>query len=102
MSTAITKIQAKQPDISYHPDFTKYQLRTERIKSQLPANIGLPPRFPKQLTGPLVWEGEDFVDERAWTFVLSELHITEINQALFYFKCTVLRTSVLRYLLTFV
>ena len=76
-----------QPDISYHPDFEKYQLRTERLKPFRKEKSSLPPGFPQQLTGPLVWEGKDFTDEKQWTFSLIEEHLEEIHNALQHFKC---------------
>jgi hypothetical protein len=76
----------KQPDISYHPNFEKYQLRSERLKALRPANSGLPTGFPEQLRGPLVWEGKDFTDEKEWTFSLNESQLEEIHQALVHFK----------------
>jgi hypothetical protein len=81
---AITLVQ---PDISYHPDFKKYQLRTERIKAHLPANTTIPTGFPKELKGPLVWEGKYFTEERDWTVSVNETQLHEIHQALIYFKC---------------
>jgi hypothetical protein len=76
----------KQPDISYHPDFEKYQLRTERLKALRPPNSGPPQGFPDQLIGPLVWEGKDFTDEKEWTFSLNESQLEEIHKALIHFK----------------
>lgn len=76
----------KQPDISYHPNFEKYQLRTERLKPQRPANSSLPPGFPTQLTGGLVWEGKDFTDENQWTLSLTDSQLEEIHKALLTFK----------------
>ncbi|TVY73503.1 Taurine hydroxylase-like protein SAT17 [Lachnellula suecica] len=76
----------RQPDISYHPDFEKYQLRTERLKRLRPATPVLPAGFPAQLTGGLVWEGKDFTDEKQWTFSLDESHLAEIHRALGNFK----------------
>jgi hypothetical protein len=87
MAATITQTQ---PDISYHPDFEKYQLRTERLKP-LRASNGLPLGFPEQLTGPLVWEGKDFTNEKEWTFSLTESHLEEIHNALQHFKCEILR-----------
>lgn len=81
----VTLVQ-QQPDISYHPDFDKYQLRTERLKAQRPADVGLPVGFPAQLTGPLVWEGQDFSDESQWTLSLNEAQLREIHNALGHFK----------------
>ena len=77
----------RQPDISYHPDYTKFQLRIERLKSQRQSNPQLPSGFPQKLTGPLVWEGKDFTDEKDWTFVLTPEHLVEIENALVHFKC---------------
>jgi hypothetical protein len=85
MSTTEIQTQAQQPDISYHPDPAKYKLRTERLKSQRP-KAGLPTGFPKQLKGPIVWEGKDFTDEKQWTLCLSEDNLKEIHEALLYFK----------------
>jgi len=84
MSATITQ---KQPDISYHPDYTKFNLRTERLKFERPSIPQLPPEFPRKLTGPLVWEGKDFTDEKDWTFVLTPEHLDEIENALVHFKC---------------
>lgn len=77
----------KQPDISYHPDFEKYQLRTDRPKPFRPAKSGLPTGFPAQLTGPLVWERKGFTDEKEWTFSLNESQLEEIHKALVHFRC---------------
>jgi len=84
MGATLTQMQ---PDISYHPDFEKYRLRTERLKAIRPPNSGLPAGFPEQLTGPLVWGKKDFLDEREWTFSLNESHLEEIQNALQHFKC---------------
>ena len=83
MSTTTTQTQ---PDISYHPDFTKFQLRTERLKQQRPSNVGLPAGFPQKLQGPIVWEGKDFTDEMEWTLSLNEEQLKEIHNALVNFK----------------
>jgi hypothetical protein len=77
----------RQPDISYHPDFEKYKLRTERLKPQRPANSSLPTGFPAQLTGGLVWEGKDFTDEKQWTLSLNDSQLQGIHKALEHFKC---------------
>ncbi|KAH6665532.1 hypothetical protein B0J14DRAFT_606306 [Halenospora varia] len=79
-------ITSRQPDITYHPDFQKYQQRTERLKSQKAINGVLPVNFPTQLSGPLVWEGQDFPDETEWTFSLNTTQLEEIDKALTHFK----------------
>jgi hypothetical protein len=76
-----------QPDISYHPDYQKYILRTERLKAEISPNIEVPVGFPKHLTGPLVWEGKDYKDEKEWTFNLTPGQLVEIHDALLHFKC---------------
>jgi hypothetical protein len=89
----------KQPDISYHPDFEKYQLRTERLKDLRQSTTELPEGFPKKLTGPLVWEGKDFTDEKEWTFSLNESHLEEIHKALLHFQCTSFQSPATQYLI---
>ena len=86
MLSTITETRAVQPDISYHPDFEKYQLRIERLKPQRDP-IGLPPAFPKELKGPLVWGKANFKDDRDWTFSLNDEQRKEIHNALLHFKC---------------
>ncbi|OTA96557.1 hypothetical protein M434DRAFT_373646 [Hypoxylon sp. CO27-5] len=75
-----------QPDISYAPDFGKYQARREkRVKSGgLPKE--LPKGLPQQLTGKLVWEGDSLAQTYNWTYVLSPSQLDEIETALKHFK----------------
>lgn len=76
-----------QPDITYAPDYGKYQARRDqRIKSAgLPG--GLPRGLPQQLTGKLVWEGDTLGDTYKWTYVLEPSQLEEINLALRHFQC---------------
>lgn len=76
-----------QPDISYAPDYDKYQARAaRRVQSEnLPTT--LPGGFPEQLKGDLVWEGNTLADTYNWTYVLSEDQLAEIDQAISHFKC---------------
>ena len=85
MPITVTQTQARQPDISYHPDLAKYKLRTERLKDQR-STTGLPAGFPSKLTGPIVWEGKDFTDEKQWTLSLNEEQLEEIHEALLHCK----------------
>ncbi|KAI1097553.1 Clavaminate synthase-like protein [Jackrogersella minutella] len=75
-----------QPDISYAPDFGKYQARREkRIKSGgLPTE--LPKGLPQQLTGKLVWEGDSLAETYKWTYVLEPSQLDEIGLAVKHFK----------------
>lgn len=43
-----------QPDIQYHPDYEKYQARTERRKATEILTKTLPAGFPAELISPLV------------------------------------------------
>lgn len=86
-STQTQTVVPVQPDISYHPDFAKYQLRSERVKAELTNKDEFPAGFPRQLTGPLVWEGRDFTDESEWTLVLNAAQLLEIEEALAHFNC---------------
>lgn len=76
-----------QPDISYAPDYDKYQARAaRRVQSEnLPTT--LPDGFPEQLKSDLVWEGNTLADTYDWTYVLSEDQLAEIDQAVGHFKC---------------
>lgn len=76
-----------QPDISYAPDYDKYQARAaRRVQSEnLPST--LPEGFPEQLKGDLVWEGNTLAETYDWTYVLNEDHLAEIDQAVKHFKC---------------
>jgi hypothetical protein len=85
MSTSVAQTQARQPDISYHPDLAKYKLRAERLKDQR-STTGLPAGFPRKLMGPIVWEGKDLTIEKQWTLSLNEEQLKEIHDALLYFK----------------
>ncbi|KAI0871457.1 TfdA family taurine catabolism dioxygenase TauD [Hypoxylon argillaceum] len=74
-----------QPDISYHPEYEKWQARAARRlqEGNLP---NWPAGFPKKLTGDLVWEGQTLADTYSWTYVLSPEHLAEIDKAVAHFK----------------
>lgn len=76
-----------QPDISYAPDYGKYQARAARRleAGNLPTSV--PDGFPEQLKGDLVWEGDTLADTYDWTYVLSDSQLAEIDQAVKHFKC---------------
>ena len=56
-------------------------METERLPTTVPEG------FPEQLNGDLVWEGDKLADTYDWTYVLSEDHLAEIDEAVKYFKC---------------
>ncbi|KAK6330039.1 hypothetical protein TWF718_003467 [Orbilia javanica] len=78
----------EQPDIEYHPDPAKYHARVGlRLKADpaLP-ETSLPPGFPDKVEGPIVWEGKDWTDERQWVYELSGAELSEVEDAVEYFK----------------
>lgn len=87
MSTTQTITQPTQPDIQYHPDFSKYQARTKRRKETESLQTTLPEGFPRQLDSPLVWEGKDVEQHSDWIYNLSDAQLDEIDSALNSFKC---------------
>ena len=76
-----------QPDITYAPDFEKYQTRVATRLSKGGLASTLPVGFPEELRGDLVWEGETLPETYDWTFVLNEEQLGEIEKALTHFKC---------------
>lgn len=77
-----------QPDISYAPDYGKYQARAARRVQSGNLPTSLPEGFPEQLKGDLVWEGNSLAATYDWTYVLNENQLAEIDQAVKHFKCS--------------
>jgi hypothetical protein len=77
-----------QPDISYHPDETKWKARSARRLAENPTlpSQSLPEGFPAQVGGPIVWEGNDFTSEDQWVVKLTDAQLQEINDGLKHFK----------------
>ncbi|KAH7024624.1 TfdA family taurine catabolism dioxygenase TauD [Microdochium trichocladiopsis] len=75
-----------QPDIAYAPDREKWQARVARRLAQGGLTKSLPEGFPQQLEGDLVWEGQTLAEKYAWTYVLSEAQLAEIDAAVEHFK----------------
>ncbi|KAF9463721.1 hypothetical protein BDZ94DRAFT_1235994 [Collybia nuda] len=78
----------QQPDIEYHPDEIKWRARTARRLAENPGleKVPLPEGFPKQVEGPIVWEGSDWVNEDQWVYNLSSSELEEIEGGLKHFK----------------
>ena len=76
-----------QPDIAYAPDFVKYQSRVDRrLKTEtLPKQ--LPPGFPAELKGDLVWDGRTLAESYNWTYTLNPDQLAEIDRAVAHFQC---------------
>jgi hypothetical protein len=78
-----------QPDITYLPDHKKWQARTARRLEEEDLTKELPEGFPKQLTGPKIWEGKDFEGkEEEWVYNLTANELEEIDQAVYAFENT--------------
>ena len=78
----------RQPEIAYHPDFDRYQVRSQHRQETEKLPTTLPSGFPKLLSSPLVWDGKDVESSNDWIVELSEAQLDEIDQALSHFKCT--------------
>jgi len=78
----------KQPDIEYHPNLERFLQRTSRRLLENPdlPKTPLPPGFPEQVSGPIVWEGNDWASEDQWVYCLSEMELKEISDALQHFR----------------
>jgi hypothetical protein len=86
-ATATAPPPPGQPDISYHPDWNKYQARVARRTQTENLPKTLPEGFPKELKGDLVWEGESLAQKYDWTYVFSADQLAEIDNAVTHFKC---------------
>ncbi|KAF4980433.1 hypothetical protein FZEAL_3549 [Fusarium zealandicum] len=92
MSTTTTTIAPAalsppgQPDITYAPDYQKYQARQNRRLQAGNLPSAVPEGFPTQLAGDLVWDGETVAQSYDWAYVLSQDHLSEIDLALKHFK----------------
>ncbi|KAF8870697.1 hypothetical protein CPB84DRAFT_1906413 [Gymnopilus junonius] len=78
----------QSPDIQYHPSYENFiQRRFRRLaeNSKL-ASVPLPDGFPKEVSGPIVWEGKDWKSGDQWVYKLSGSELTEINDALGHFR----------------
>ncbi|OTA98281.1 hypothetical protein M426DRAFT_70121 [Hypoxylon sp. CI-4A] len=75
-----------QPDISYHPDFRKYEVRRDKRLNEGGLAKEIPKGLPKQLTGKLVWDGNTLGETYNWTYVLEPTQLEEIEAALKHFK----------------
>jgi hypothetical protein len=76
-----------QPDISYAPDYNKWQARAARRLASGGLQSSVPEGFPEQLEGDLVWDGRTLAETYDWTYVLSAEQLEEVDQALAHFQC---------------
>ena len=90
MSTTVTTVTppvTAAPDITYVPDYDKWQAgATRRVAAGgLPHKV--PNGFPEQLTGKMVWEGRTLAETYDWAYTLSSVQLAEIEQSVAHFKC---------------
>ncbi|PLB44090.1 Clavaminate synthase-like protein [Aspergillus steynii IBT 23096] len=78
----MVETQRAQPDIQYHPDFAKYQARTQRRQEHETLATTLPQGFPAKLSSPLVWHGKDIERQEDWVYTLSAEQLDELDAAL--------------------
>jgi hypothetical protein len=77
----------RQPDISYHPNFASYQLRSQNRKDTEKLPTTIPTGFPQHLSSTLVWDGKKVEATSDWIIELSKARLDEIDRALKHFKC---------------
>jgi hypothetical protein len=87
MAATLIRGPPGQPDITYAPDFAKYQQRSAAILSRDDLPQALPGDLPRRLTGDLVWDGDSIRAAYKWTFVLTTDQVKEIEGALRHFQC---------------
>jgi hypothetical protein len=88
MATVSVSAPLSQPDISYAPDFDKYKARTQKRLANEKIEKTLPAGYPSRLESDFVWDGQTVAEQYDWVHQLNEAQITEIEQALTYFKCS--------------
>ncbi|KAH8171200.1 taurine catabolism dioxygenase tauD, tfdA family protein [Sarocladium implicatum] len=75
-----------QPDISYAPDYDKWQARVASRLAEGNLRKDLPEGFPDQLTGDAVWDGTSLAETYDWTYILNEGQLAEIDRAVAHFR----------------
>lgn len=76
----------RQPDIQYHPDYSKFLDRSKRRKEAETLTKSLPAGLPRRLSSPFVWDGNEIQGRDDWVISLTDSHLEEIDQALGHFK----------------
>jgi hypothetical protein len=87
MTIASVSPPVGQPDITYTPDFDKYQVRTKKRLTTEKLAQSLPDGFPSKLESDFVWEGETVNKSYDWVYELGAKDVAELEAALEHFKC---------------
>lgn len=80
------RIMFNSADIDLIPDYDKYCARSAFLSTNGLAKGTIPSGWPRELYGPLVWEGRGMMDEKQYVFELEEGQKAEISRALDYCK----------------
>ena len=91
MANATTNLTGPpgQPDIAYTPDWDKYQARVQRRRASEDLAQTLPDGFPAKLDSTLAWDGADVAERYDYAYHLTDPDLTEIHEALTYFRCKI-------------
>lgn len=86
VAKSFSEQQERSADIGYEVDEAKYHRRSEgRLRAgDLPTTV--PAGWPAEVSGPLVWSGDDYSDENEYIYELTDADKVEIVGALNYFK----------------
>jgi len=76
----------EMPDISWVPDAALFEKRSAARAYMRELQPELPPGWPNELRGPLVWSGEDWKSEKQFVYMLSEAERLDLRSALVQFK----------------
>lgn len=75
-----------QPDIQYHPDYSKFRDRSKRRLEGETLTKVLPPGLPQRLSSSFVWDGNEIQGQDDWVIALTDNHLEEVDRALSHFK----------------
>jgi hypothetical protein len=75
-----------QPDIQYHPDYSKFLDRSKKRLERETLTTTLPPGLPKHLSSSFVWDGNKIQGRDDWVVALTDGHLEEVDRALSHFK----------------
>lgn len=75
-----------QPDIQYHPDYSKFLDRSKRRLERETLTKVIPPGLPQRLSSPFVWDGNEIQGRDDWVIALTDNHLEEVDRALSHFK----------------
>ncbi|CAO2655440.1 Nn.00g105040.m01.CDS01 [Neocucurbitaria sp. VM-36] len=75
-----------RPSINFEPDRADYEARSKRILQNWSPSVDLSDGFPREISGPRVWDGKKVGGVAAFALQLNPEEIEEIESALNWFK----------------